>query len=76
MRLTTIALATAFAMPGTFALAAGYGVSVGVLSSAGTATGGGVGLICQATEDAPKMTARSGKRKYRKPPHATAARAE
>jgi hypothetical protein len=69
MRLTTIALATAFATSGTFAFAAGYGVSVGVLGSVGTVTGGGVGLNGQATEDAPKMPAHSHKRKHRKHAH-------
>jgi hypothetical protein len=76
MKFATIALATAFALSSTCALAAGYGVSVGVLGSAGTVTGGGVGLNGQGTEDAPKMPAKSGKRKHRKPPHAAAGRAE
>jgi hypothetical protein len=76
MKLTTIALATAFAaLFSTLALAAGAGG--GGAGAAGTVSGGGVGLNDQSTGNAgPKMPSKSAEKKHRKPPHAAAGRAE
>jgi hypothetical protein len=59
MTLTRIALATAFALYGTLALAAG-GAGAGAAGSAGTVTGGSVGLRDETTGNAgPKMPSHS-----------------
>jgi hypothetical protein len=75
MKLTTIALAAAFAIPGTLALAAGAGggAAAGAAGSAGTVTGGSVGLRDEATDNAgPKMPSNSAgtpHRTRRRAPH-------
>jgi hypothetical protein len=56
MKRTTIALATAFALYSTLALAAGGGAAAGATSSAGTVTGGSVGLRDETTGNAEPKT--------------------
>jgi hypothetical protein len=76
MKLTRIALAAAFALYSTLALAAGAGggAAAGAASSAGTVTGGSAGMRDETTGNAgPKMPSNSGTaRRTRRPaPHAS-----
>jgi hypothetical protein len=68
MKLTTIALATAFALYSTVALAAGAGggAAAGAAGSAGTVTGGSVGLRDETTGNAgPRMPSNAAGTKHR-----------
>jgi hypothetical protein len=68
VKFATIALATAFALYSTLALAAGAGggAAAGAAGSAGTVTGGSVGLRDETTGNAgPKMPSNSAGRAHR-----------